>query len=76
MRCPMTLIANIYFIKGTYLIIFLFTFKAYPLNKLKLIHSNLEEDPEDVRMEFMKYFKSVITLINESREREEMSIIS
>ncbi|XP_032859948.1 intraflagellar transport protein 22 homolog isoform X2 [Tyto alba] len=49
---------------------------AYPLNKLKLIHSNLEEDPEDVRMEFMKYFRSIITLINESREREEMSIIS
>lgn len=55
---------------------FLFTFKAYPLNKLKLIHSNLEEDPEDVRMEFIKYFKNIITLINESREREEMSIIS
>ncbi|XP_075576114.1 intraflagellar transport protein 22 homolog isoform X2 [Pelecanus crispus] len=49
---------------------------AYPLSKLKLIHSNLEEDPEDVRMEFMKYFRSIITLINESREREEMSIIS
>ncbi|XP_008947208.1 PREDICTED: intraflagellar transport protein 22 homolog, partial [Merops nubicus] len=49
---------------------------AHPLNKLKLIHSNLEEDPEDVRMEFMKYFRSMITLINESREREEMSIIS
>ncbi|XP_074016816.1 intraflagellar transport protein 22 homolog isoform X2 [Numenius arquata] len=49
---------------------------AYPLNKLKLIHSNLEDDPEDVRMEFMKYFKSIITFINESREREEMSIIS
>ncbi|XP_050764875.1 intraflagellar transport protein 22 homolog isoform X3 [Gymnogyps californianus] len=49
---------------------------AYPLNKLKLIHSNLEEDPEDVRMEFIKYFRSIITLINESREREEMSIIS
>ncbi|XP_059685320.1 intraflagellar transport protein 22 homolog isoform X2 [Gavia stellata] len=49
---------------------------AYPLNKLKLIHSNLEEDPEDVRMEFMKYFRSIITLINENREREEMSIIS
>ncbi|NXO49246.1 IFT22 protein, partial [Aramus guarauna] len=49
---------------------------AYPLNKLKLIHSNLEDDPEDVRMEFMKYFRSIITLINESREREEMSIIS
>ncbi|XP_061211486.1 intraflagellar transport protein 22 homolog isoform X1 [Neopsephotus bourkii] len=49
---------------------------AYPLNRLKLIHSNLEDDPEDVRMEFMKYFKSIITLINESREREEMSIVS
>ncbi|XP_072209871.1 intraflagellar transport protein 22 homolog isoform X2 [Excalfactoria chinensis] len=49
---------------------------AYPLNKLKLIHSNLEEDPEDVRMEFMKYFRSVINLLNESREKEEMSIIS
>ncbi|NWU55470.1 IFT22 protein, partial [Dromas ardeola] len=49
---------------------------AYPLNKIKLIHSNLEDDPEDVRMEFMKYFKSIIAFINESREREEMSIIS
>lgn len=54
----------------------LFAFKAYPLNKLKLIHSNLEDDPEDVRMEFMKYLRSIITFINESREREEMSIIS
>uniref|UniRef100_A0A8V1ABR7 Intraflagellar transport protein 22 homolog n=1 Tax=Gallus gallus TaxID=9031 RepID=A0A8V1ABR7_CHICK len=49
---------------------------AYPLNKLKLIHSNLEEDPEDVRMEFIKYFRSIVNLINESREKEEMSIIS
>ncbi|NXY82448.1 IFT22 protein, partial [Alcedo cyanopectus] len=49
---------------------------AYPLNKLKLIHSNLEDDPEDVRMELIKYFRSIITLINENREREEMSIIS
>ncbi|XP_054065253.1 intraflagellar transport protein 22 homolog isoform X3 [Rissa tridactyla] len=50
--------------------------RAYPLNKIKLIHSNLEDDPEDVRMEFMKYFKSIIAFIDESREREEMSIIS
>ncbi|XP_069729841.1 intraflagellar transport protein 22 homolog isoform X2 [Phaenicophaeus curvirostris] len=49
---------------------------AYPLNKLKLVHSNLEEDAEDVRMEFIKYFRSIITFINESREKEEMSIIS
>ncbi|XP_009558469.2 intraflagellar transport protein 22 homolog [Cuculus canorus] len=49
---------------------------AYPLNKLKLVHSNLEEDAEDVRMEFNKYFRSIITFINESREKEEMSIIS
>ena len=55
---------------------FVLTFKAYPLNKLKLIHSNLEEDPEDVRMEFIKYFRSIVNLINESREKEEMSIIS
>lgn len=55
---------------------FFLTFKAYPLNKLKLIHSNLEEDPEDVRMEFIKYFRSIVNLINESREKEEMSIIS
>ncbi|XP_019400981.1 PREDICTED: intraflagellar transport protein 22 homolog isoform X1 [Crocodylus porosus] len=51
-------------------------FKAAPLNKLKLIQSSLEEDPEDVRMEFMKYFKSIVNLLNESRDREEMSIIT
>ncbi|XP_006037464.1 intraflagellar transport protein 22 homolog [Alligator sinensis] len=49
---------------------------AAPLNKLKLIQSSLEEDPEDVRMEFMKYFKSIVNLLNESRDREEMSIIT
>ncbi|XP_037736691.1 intraflagellar transport protein 22 homolog isoform X3 [Chelonia mydas] len=49
---------------------------ASPLNKLKLIHSSLEEDPEDVRIEFVKYFKSIINLLNESRDREEMSIIT
>ncbi|XP_065274472.1 intraflagellar transport protein 22 homolog isoform X2 [Emys orbicularis] len=49
---------------------------ASPLNKLKLIHSSLEEDPEDVRMEFVKYFKSIINMLNESRDREEMSIIT
>uniref|UniRef100_A0A8C0H1F9 Intraflagellar transport 22 n=1 Tax=Chelonoidis abingdonii TaxID=106734 RepID=A0A8C0H1F9_CHEAB len=49
---------------------------ASPLNKLKLIHSSLEEDPEDVCMEFVKYFKSIINLLNESRDREEMSIIT
>ncbi|KAM8797222.1 intraflagellar transport protein 22 homolog [Eudromia elegans] len=49
---------------------------ASPLNKLKLIHSNLEDDPEDVRMEFVKYFRSIINILNESRDREEMSIIS
>ncbi|XDA89288.1 hypothetical protein R6Z07F_018923 [Ovis aries] len=27
---------------------------APPLNKLKLVHSNLEDDPEEIRMEFIK----------------------
>ncbi|XP_059572983.1 intraflagellar transport protein 22 homolog [Alligator mississippiensis] len=49
---------------------------AAPLNKLKLIQSSLEEDPEDVQMEFIKYFKSVVNLLNESRAREEVSIIT
>ncbi|XP_024427363.1 intraflagellar transport protein 22 homolog isoform X2 [Desmodus rotundus] len=47
-----------------------------PLNKLKLVHSNLEDDPEEIRMEFMKYLKSVINSVSESRDREEMSIIT
>ncbi|XP_047389634.1 intraflagellar transport protein 22 homolog isoform X2 [Sciurus carolinensis] len=47
-----------------------------PLNKLKLVHSNLEEDPEEIRMEFIKYLKSIINSVSESRDREEMSIIT
>uniref|UniRef100_A0A673V243 Intraflagellar transport 22 n=1 Tax=Suricata suricatta TaxID=37032 RepID=A0A673V243_SURSU len=46
------------------------------LNKLKLVHSNLEDDPEEIRMEFIKYLKSVINSVSESRDREEMSIIN
>ncbi|XP_053413406.1 intraflagellar transport protein 22 homolog isoform X2 [Nycticebus coucang] len=47
-----------------------------PLNKLKLVHSNLEDDPEDIRMEFIKYLKGIINSMSESRDREEMSIIT
>ncbi|XP_077336642.1 intraflagellar transport protein 22 homolog isoform X2 [Lithobates pipiens] len=46
------------------------------LSKLTLVHSNLEEDPEDVRMEFVKYLRGVVTSLSESRDREEMSIIT
>ncbi|XP_006902203.1 PREDICTED: rab-like protein 5-like isoform X2 [Elephantulus edwardii] len=46
-----------------------------PLNKLKLVHSNLEEDPE-IRLEFIAYLKSIVSSVSESRDREEMSIIT
>ncbi|XP_028839359.1 intraflagellar transport protein 22 homolog [Denticeps clupeoides] len=46
------------------------------LNKLLLIHSNLEEEPEEVRREFRRYLAAVVTTLSESREREEMSIIT
>ncbi|XP_075706933.1 intraflagellar transport protein 22 homolog isoform X2 [Rhinoderma darwinii] len=46
------------------------------LAKLTLVHSNLEEDPEDVRLEFVKYLRGVISSLSESRDREEMSILT
>ncbi|XP_004620915.1 intraflagellar transport protein 22 homolog isoform X1 [Sorex araneus] len=49
---------------------------APPLNKLKLVHSNLEDDPEEIRIEFVTYLKSVINSVSESRDREEMSIMT
>ena len=49
---------------------------APPLNKLKLVHSNLEDDPEEIRMEFIKYLRSIINSVSESKDREEMSIIT
>ncbi|XP_004587021.1 intraflagellar transport protein 22 homolog [Ochotona princeps] len=49
---------------------------APPLNKLKLVHSNLEEDPEEIRAEFIKYLKGIASSVSESRDREEMSIIT
>ncbi|GAA6103318.1 intraflagellar transport protein 22 homolog [Tachysurus ichikawai] len=49
---------------------------APQLNKLPLIHSNLEEDPEGVRQEFGTYLGNVVQSLLESREREEMSIIA
>ncbi|XP_004442208.2 PREDICTED: intraflagellar transport protein 22 homolog [Ceratotherium simum simum] len=47
-----------------------------PLNKLKLVHSNLEDDPEEIRIEFIKYLKGIINSVSESRDREEMSIMT
>lgn len=46
------------------------------MNKLKLVHSNLEDDPEEIRSEFLKYLKSIVNSVSESRDREEMSIIT
>ncbi|KAM4700996.1 intraflagellar transport protein 22 homolog [Discoglossus pictus] len=46
------------------------------LARLPLIYSNLEEDPEDLRMEFIKYLRGVVNSLSESRDREEMSIIT
>ncbi|KAJ6655751.1 hypothetical protein lerEdw1_004804 [Lerista edwardsae] len=47
-----------------------------PLNRLQLVHFSLEDDPEDVWMEFVKYLKSITNLVNENRDREEMLIIT
>ncbi|KAM5228518.1 intraflagellar transport protein 22 homolog isoform 2-T2 [Ctenodactylus gundi] len=47
-----------------------------PLNKLKLVHSNLEDNPEEIRAEFIKYLRSIVSALSESRDREEMSIIT
>ncbi|KAG7483715.1 hypothetical protein MATL_G00041280 [Megalops atlanticus] len=49
---------------------------ASQLSKLSMIHSNLEEDPEGVRQEFSRYLGSIVKTLSESREREEMSIIT
>uniref|UniRef100_A0A1A8FA29 Intraflagellar transport protein 22 homolog n=1 Tax=Nothobranchius korthausae TaxID=1143690 RepID=A0A1A8FA29_9TELE len=46
------------------------------LSRLQLIHSNLEEDPEDVRHAFFRYMGNVVNGMLESQEREEMSIIT
>ncbi|OCT94238.1 hypothetical protein XELAEV_18011906mg [Xenopus laevis] len=46
------------------------------LAKLTLIYSNLEDDPEDVKTELMKYLRDIVSLLSESRDREEMSIIT
>lgn len=49
---------------------------AQQLNKLSLIHSNLEEDPEQVRTAFRQYLGTVVSTLSESRDKEEMSIIT
>eukprot|EP00062_Callorhinchus_milii_P022198 gi/632979730/ref/XP_007906634.1/ PREDICTED: rab-like protein 5 isoform X2 [Callorhinchus milii] len=46
------------------------------LSKLNLIHSDLEDDPEEVRTEFRQYLGAVLSSLSESRDREEMSIIT
>ncbi|XP_053223894.1 intraflagellar transport protein 22 homolog isoform X1 [Podarcis raffonei] len=47
-----------------------------PLNRLQVAHSSLEEEPEDFRMEFVKYLKGITKLVNENRDREEMLLIT
>ncbi|XP_049930709.1 intraflagellar transport protein 22 homolog [Epinephelus moara] len=49
---------------------------ASHLGRLPLIHSNLEDEPEDVRQAFHRYLENVVRTMSESREREEMSIIT
>lgn len=49
---------------------------ALHLGRVPLIHSNLEEEPEDVRRAFNRYLGNVVNTVAERREREEMSIIT
>lgn len=49
---------------------------ASHLSRLPLIHSNLEEEPEDTRQAFRRYLENVIHTLSESRERDEMSILT
>uniref|UniRef100_A0A8C1EM91 Intraflagellar transport 22 homolog (Chlamydomonas) n=2 Tax=Cyprinus carpio TaxID=7962 RepID=A0A8C1EM91_CYPCA len=49
---------------------------APQLNKLPLIHSILEEEPEDVRQEFHKYLGNVMWMLSENQEQEGLSIIT
>ncbi|XP_023368831.1 intraflagellar transport protein 22 homolog [Otolemur garnettii] len=42
---------------------------SLPLNKLKLMHLNLEDDPEEIWVEFTKYLKIIINSMSESRDR-------
>uniref|UniRef100_A0A3P8VZV3 Intraflagellar transport protein 22 homolog n=1 Tax=Cynoglossus semilaevis TaxID=244447 RepID=A0A3P8VZV3_CYNSE len=46
------------------------------LSRIPFIQSNLEEEPEDVRQSFCRYLGNVVNAMSESREREEMSIIT
>ncbi|XP_069013770.1 intraflagellar transport protein 22 homolog isoform X2 [Embiotoca jacksoni] len=50
--------------------------QASHLTRLPLIHSNLEEEPEEARQAFCRYLGNVVNTMSESREREEMSIIT
>ncbi|XP_061151620.1 intraflagellar transport protein 22 homolog isoform X1 [Syngnathus typhle] len=49
---------------------------ASQLSRLPLIHSEIEEEPEDLRRAFCRYLGKVVNTLSESREREEMSIIT
>ncbi|XP_056149639.1 intraflagellar transport protein 22 homolog [Lampris incognitus] len=49
---------------------------ASHLSRLSLIHSNLEEEPEDVRQAFCRYLGNVVNTLSENREQEEMSILT
>ncbi|XP_072325209.1 intraflagellar transport protein 22 homolog [Scyliorhinus torazame] len=49
---------------------------AQQLNKLTLVHSNLEDDPEQVRTAFRQFLGAVVNSLSESRDKEEMSIIT
>uniref|UniRef100_A0A8C2R2M4 Uncharacterized protein n=1 Tax=Capra hircus TaxID=9925 RepID=A0A8C2R2M4_CAPHI len=49
---------------------------APPLNRLKLVHSNLEDDPEEIRMEFIKHLRSIINTVSESRDSEKMKVMT
>uniref|UniRef100_A0A8C5HZZ2 Intraflagellar transport 22 homolog (Chlamydomonas) n=1 Tax=Gouania willdenowi TaxID=441366 RepID=A0A8C5HZZ2_GOUWI len=46
------------------------------LISLMVIQSNLEENPEAVRQHFYTYLQKVVKVVTESRERDEMSIIT
>lgn len=57
-------------------IIGLFSILAATFSRIRVSHSNLEEDPDAVKDVFRQYLSNIVANLAQRRDQEELSIVN
>ena len=55
--------------------LFLF-FEAATFSRIKVVHTNLDEDPDEIKESFRQFLGNIVSNLADRRDQEELSIVN